>query len=56
LDECRQGYDLMRSNPKEFYRSRIHLDEASIIRWIWKGLHEAAELSLANSAPILAAE
>jgi hypothetical protein len=50
------GYDLMRSNLKAFYRSKITLDNTTLMRWIWRGLHDAAELSIANSVPILAAE
>jgi hypothetical protein len=50
------GYELMRSNPKEFYKSKITLDNTTLMRWIWKGLHDAAELSIANSAPVFAAE
>jgi hypothetical protein len=50
------GYELMRSNPKEFYKSKITLDNTTLMRWIWKGLHDAAELSIANSVPVFAAE
>jgi len=49
-------YELMRNNPREFYRADIRLDENTVIQWIWYGLQEAAELSLRNSAPVLAAE
>jgi hypothetical protein len=54
--EALGGYELMRNNPREFYRSEIKLDENVLIRWIWTGLREAAELSVRNSAPVLAAE
>jgi len=50
------GYELMRSNPKEFYRSKITVDNTTLMRWIWRRLHDAAELSIANSVPMLAAE
>jgi len=50
------GYEVMRSNPKEFYRSKIKLDNTTLMQWIWRGLHGAAELSIANSVPVLAAE
>ena len=50
------GYELMRSNPKEFYRSNITLDNTTLMQWIWRGLHDAAELSIANSVPVFAAE
>jgi hypothetical protein len=50
------AYELMRNNPREFYKSDITLDENSVIQWIWYGLREAAQLSLRNSAPVLAAE
>ena len=49
-------YELMRNNPREFYKSDIKLDENALTQWIWFGLREAAELSLRNSAPMLAAE
>jgi hypothetical protein len=49
-------YELMRSNPKEFYKSKITLDNTTLMQWIWKGLHDAAGLSIANSAPVFAAE
>jgi len=44
-------YELMRHNPREFYKSDIRLDEKALTQWIWYGLREAAELSLRNSAP-----
>jgi len=50
------GYDLMRSNPQEFYRSKMTLDNTTLMQWIWRGLHDAAELSIANSVPVFAAE
>jgi hypothetical protein len=50
------GYELMRSNPKEFYKSKISLNNTTLMRWIWRGLHDAAELSIANSLPVFAAE
>jgi hypothetical protein len=50
------GYDLMRCDPKEFYRSKITLDNTTLMRWIWTGLHDAAELSIAKSVPVFAAE
>jgi len=49
-------YELMRNNPREFYRLDIRLDENAVTQWIWFGLRESAELSLRNSAPVLAAE
>ena len=49
-------YELMRNNPREFYRLDIRLDENAVTQWIWFGLRDAAELSLRNSAPVLAAE
>jgi hypothetical protein len=49
-------YELMPNNPREFYRSDIRLDENTVTQWIWYGLREAAELSMRNSAPVLAAE
>jgi hypothetical protein len=56
LGDVPLGYELMRSDPKEFYKSKITLDNTTLMRWIWKGLHDAAELSIANSAPVFAAE
>jgi hypothetical protein len=56
LGNVPSGYELMRSNAKEFYRSRVTLDNTTLMRWIWRGLHDAAELSIANSAPVFAAE
>lgn len=50
------GYELMRSDPKEFYRSKITLDNTTLMRWIWRGLHDAAELSVASSVPVFVAE
>jgi hypothetical protein len=50
------SYELMRNNPREFYKSKIRLDENVVTQWIWYGLREAAELSLCNSAPVLGAE
>lgn len=50
------GYDLMRTNPREFYRSNITLDETRMLQWTWKGLHDAAELSIAKTAPVFAME
>jgi len=50
------GYELMRSDPKAFYKSEITLDNNTLMQWIWRGLHDAAELSIAKSAPALAAE
>jgi len=50
------GYELMRSDPNEFYKSEISLDGNTVIQWVWKGLWDAAELSIQNSAPVLAEE
>ena len=50
------GYEVMRNNPREFYRSDTRLDENAVIQWIWYGLREAAELSIRNSAPVFTAE
>jgi hypothetical protein len=50
------GYELMRNNPKEFYKSEVQLDENTVIQWVWQGLHDAAELSVQHSAPVLASE
>jgi len=50
------GYELMRNNPREFYRSDTRLDENAVIQRIWYGLREAAELSIRNSAPVFTAE
>ena len=49
-------YELMRNNPRDFYRSDIRLVDKAVTQWIWYGLREAAELSLRRSAPVLAAE
>jgi hypothetical protein len=56
LGNVPSSYELMRSDPKEFYRSKITLDNTTLMRWIWRGLHDAAELSISNSVPVFAAE
>ena len=50
------SYELMRNKPREFYGSNIRLDNNAVTQWIWYGLREAAELSVRNSAPMLAVE
>jgi hypothetical protein len=56
LGDAPVGYDLMRSNPREFYKSNVTLDETAMLQWIWKGLYDAVEMSIAKSAPVFAAE
>jgi hypothetical protein len=56
LGDAPAGYDLMRSNPREFYKSDVTLDETAMLQWIWKGLYDTAEMSIARSAPVFAAE
>ena len=52
-----EGYDCMRENPAEFYRSKITLsDNSMMVQWVWMGLRDAAELALNDSAPLLAVE
>jgi hypothetical protein len=56
FEKVPSSYELMRNNPREFYKSDIRLDENAVIQWIWYSLRDAAELSIRNSAPVLATE
>jgi hypothetical protein len=47
------GYDDMRSDIRRWLKSRSKLvGDQSVIQWIWLGLHDAARISLEESAPI----
>jgi hypothetical protein len=47
------GYDAMRSDIRTWFKSRFELvGDQAIIQWIWKGLDEAARISIEESAPI----
>jgi len=54
LGQSPPGYEQMRSDINVFYRSGFQLeDESSIIQWIWKALHDGAQLAIQTSAPLL---
>jgi len=47
------GYDDMRSDIRAWFKSRFKvIGDQAIIQWIWKGLDEAARISIEESAPI----
>ena len=53
LDQVPPGYQLMRSDPKAWFKSEFELEnDDDIIRWVWRGLWDAAELSIKENAPI----
>lgn len=47
-------YELMRRDDPQFWQTDLQLTEYNVIQWVWKGLSDAAELSVRESAPILA--
>jgi len=48
------GYEAMRADYIAFVRSGFALrDDRSIIQWIWRGLHDGAELAIRDSVPLL---
>jgi hypothetical protein len=57
LGETPDGYDKMRADYGAFMRSRFELsDNRSVIQWVWRGLHDGAQLALSRSAPMLGVE
>jgi len=57
LGNTPEGYDKMRADYGVFFRSGFELsDDRSIVKWVWKGLHEGADLSLRSTAPMLCME
>ena len=56
LGEVPHEYQLMRNNHREFYKLDVRLDDRTLLQWIWKGLRDAAQLSLQHSAPVLSLE
>lgn len=54
LDRMPDGYEMMRADYSAFMRSSFEIsDERSILQWVWRGLHDGAELSLSGSALML---
>jgi len=52
-----EGYDAMRADHGAFMRSGFELsDDRSIIQWVWRGLHDSAEMALSRSSPIFGME
>lgn len=48
-----EGYAKMRNDYKSFMRSDFTLsDERSLIQWVWRGLHDGAELAM-SGAPLM---
>jgi hypothetical protein len=48
------GYDQMRADYRAFMRLGLEMtDERGIIQWVWKGLHDGAELAQRGSALML---
>jgi len=48
------GYDRMRMDLSAFRRSDfVSADESSVVRWVWLGLRDGAEISLRRSSPLL---
>ena len=48
LGRAPNGYEQMRADIGQFYRSdnEEQLDEPAIIQWIWRALHDGAELAI----------
>ena len=54
LGPAPQGYDLMTTDMKNFYRSFDGLkDDQSCIQWVWRGLHDGASLAVKQKVPML---
>ena len=48
------GYDAMRCDLRAWLRSGFELsDERAIIQWVWKGLHESAEIAVRTGSALL---
>jgi len=57
LGETPEGYEKMRADYGAFMRSGFELsDDRSIIQWVWRGLHDSAELAISCSSPIIGME
>ncbi|RPJ62188.1 MAG: hypothetical protein EHM23_04055 [Acidobacteria bacterium] len=53
LGSTPEGYDLMRTNVKSFYRTGISVvPERAVLQWVWKGLHDGVECALEHHAPM----
>jgi hypothetical protein len=51
------GYEMMRADVDAFMWSPFELsDDRSVIQWVWKGLHDSAELAISRLSPILGME
>jgi hypothetical protein len=53
LGEIPAGYELMRSNPKKFYKTPFTAEnDNAILQWVWRALFDAATLSREKNAPV----